>query len=132
MSCHKITVVGTGYVGMSMAALLGQRNEVIALDIDEARVDLINQGESTVADSEFEQYLAGKELSLTATLDSQAAERAQEGNLVVFGIRPTGPETGYGYLEVAAAGDGPQPLKSFVEKPDRATAEQYLAEGRYF
>jgi mannose-1-phosphate guanylyltransferase/mannose-6-phosphate isomerase len=62
----------------------------------------------------------------------QAAEQAQEGNLVVFGIRPTGPETGYGYLEVAAAGDDPQPLKSFVEKPDRATAEQYLAEGRYY
>ena len=62
----------------------------------------------------------------------QASEQAQAGNLVVFGIRPTGPETGYGYLEVAAAGDGPQPLKSFVEKPDRATAEQYLAEGRYY
>jgi len=63
---------------------------------------------------------------------TQASEQAQEGNLVVFGIRPTTPETGYGYLEVAAAGDGPQPLKSFVEKPDRATAEQYLAEGRYY
>ena len=63
---------------------------------------------------------------------AQAAEQAREGNLVVFGIRPTGPETGYGYLEVAAAGDGPQPLKSFVEKPDRAIAEQYLAEGRYY
>jgi len=63
---------------------------------------------------------------------AQAAEQAQEGNLVVFGIRPTGPETGYGYLEVAAAGDGPQALKSFVEKPDRATAEQYLAEGCYY
>ena len=62
----------------------------------------------------------------------QAAAQAQAGNLVVFGIRPTAPETGYGYLEVAAAGDGPQPLKSFVEKPDRATAEQYLAEGRYY
>ena len=62
----------------------------------------------------------------------QASEQAQEGNLVVFGIRPTGPETGYGYLEVATAGDGPQPLKSFVEKPDRARAEQYLAEGRYY
>ncbi len=63
---------------------------------------------------------------------AQAAEQAQAGNLVVFGIRPTGPEIGYGYLEVAAAGDGPQALKSFVEKPDRATAEQYLAEGRYY
>ena len=63
---------------------------------------------------------------------SQAAEQAREGNLVVFGIRPTGPETGYGYLEVAGQGDGPQALKSFVEKPDRERAEQYLAEGRYY
>ena len=62
----------------------------------------------------------------------QAVEQAQAGNLVVFGIRPTAPETGYGYLEVAAAGDNPQPLQSFVEKPDRATAEKYLAEGRYY
>jgi mannose-1-phosphate guanylyltransferase/mannose-6-phosphate isomerase len=62
----------------------------------------------------------------------QAAEQAQADNLVVFGIRPTAPETGYGYLEVAAAGDVPQPLKSFVEKPDRSTAEQYLVEGRYY
>ena len=61
-----------------------------------------------------------------------AQEQVQEGNLVVFGIRPTAPETGYGYLEVAAAGDGPQALSSFVEKPDRKTAEQYLAEGRYY
>ena len=63
---------------------------------------------------------------------SQAAEQAQKGTLVVFGIRPTGPEIGYGYLEVAETGDGLQPLKSFVEKPDRATAEKYLAEGRYY
>jgi mannose-1-phosphate guanylyltransferase/mannose-6-phosphate isomerase len=63
---------------------------------------------------------------------AQAAERAQVGNLVVFGIRPTAPETGYGYLEVAETGDGPQALKSFVEKPDRAKAEAYLAAGRYY
>lgn len=62
----------------------------------------------------------------------QAAEQARKGNLVVFGIRPTAPETGYGYLEVAATGDGAQPLKSFVEKPDRKTAETYLAQGRYY
>jgi len=62
----------------------------------------------------------------------QAAEQAQAGNLVVFGIRPTGPETGYGYLEVAESNGEPQPLESFVEKPDRVTAEKYLAEGRYF
>ena len=62
----------------------------------------------------------------------QASAQAQAGNLVVFGIRPTAPEIGYGYLEVAAASDKPQPLQSFVEKPDRATAEEYLAEGRFY
>ena len=62
----------------------------------------------------------------------QASEQAQAGNLVVFGIRPTGPETGYGYLEVGESNGEPQPLKSFVEKPDRTTAEKYLAEGRYY
>ena len=62
----------------------------------------------------------------------QASAQAQAGNLVVFGIRPTGPETGYGYLEVDEAGDGVQPLASFVEKPDRTKAEEYLAAGRYY
>ena len=63
---------------------------------------------------------------------AQATHQAQAGNLVVFGIRPTAPETGYGYLEVAETGNAPQPLKSFVEKPDRAMAENYLADGRYY
>ena len=63
---------------------------------------------------------------------NQAAEQAQSGDMVVFGIRPTAPATGYGYLEVAASGGAPQPLKSFVEKPNRETAERYLAEGRYY
>lgn len=63
---------------------------------------------------------------------AQATMQAQAGNIVVFGIRPTAPETGYGYLEVPEASDTPQPLKSFVEKPDQSTAEIYLAEGRYY
>ena len=65
---YEANIVGTGYVGMSMAVLLAQYNEVIALDIDEARVDLINQGKSTVVDAEIEHYLAEKDLSLTATI----------------------------------------------------------------
>ena len=73
MSGHKITVVGTGYVGMSMAVLLAQHNEVIALDIDASRVDLVNKGKSTVVDAEIEYYLADKDLSLTATLDKAMA-----------------------------------------------------------
>lgn len=94
MSGYKITVVGTGYVGMSMAVLLAQHNEVTALDIDEARVELINQGKSTVADAEIEQYLAEKELSLTATLCK--ADAYKDPSFVVVAT-PTDydPETNY-------------------------------------
>lgn len=63
---------------------------------------------------------------------SQAAEQAQAGSLVVFGIRPTAPEIGYGYLEVAESSEGPTALKSFVEKPNRTIAEQYMGDNRYY
>ena len=65
-----------------------------------------------------------------------AAEAAEAGQLVTFGIRPERPETGYGWLEMSAKPDvdfspQPQPLKSFVEKPDRATAERLLSGGMH-
>jgi UDPglucose 6-dehydrogenase len=69
----KITVVGSGYVGMSLAVLLAQHNEVVVLDVDPARVEKVNNKQSTVADAEIEAFLANKELSLTATLDKQVA-----------------------------------------------------------
>ncbi|MDA8735024.1 nucleotide sugar dehydrogenase [Porticoccaceae bacterium] len=69
----KITVVGSGYVGMSLAVLLAQNNDVVVLDVDAARVEKVNNRQSTVADTEIEAFLAEKELSLTATLDKQAA-----------------------------------------------------------
>jgi len=69
----KITVVGSGYVGMSLAVLLAQHNDVILLDVDAARVDKVNDKQSTVADVEIEAYLAVKELSLSATLDKHFA-----------------------------------------------------------
>ncbi len=62
----------------------------------------------------------------------EAARHAQQGQLVVFGIQPTGPETGFGYIEVAKVGAEPQPVLKFVEKPDRATAMDYLATGRFY
>ena len=61
----------------------------------------------------------------------EAAPAAADGRLVTFGIVPTGPETGYGYIK-AAAGDGARPVERFVEKPDLATAEGYVASGNYF
>ncbi len=69
----KITVVGSGYVGMSLAVLLAQHNDVVVLDVDPARVDRVNNKHSTVPDAEIEAFLADKELSLTATLDKQVA-----------------------------------------------------------
>jgi UDPglucose 6-dehydrogenase len=69
----KITVVGSGYVGMSLAVLLAQHNEVVVLDVDASRVEKVNNNQSTVADAEIEAFLAEKELSLTATLDKQVA-----------------------------------------------------------
>ena len=69
----KVTVVGSGYVGMSLAVLLAQHNDVTVLDIDPDRVDQVNRRESTVADPDIETFLRERELSLTATLDKQAA-----------------------------------------------------------
>lgn len=69
----KITVVGSGYVGMSLAVLLAQNNEVVVLDIDPNRVDMINNNQSTVADTEIEKFLDNKKLNLTATLDKKVA-----------------------------------------------------------
>ncbi|MFL2840388.1 MAG: nucleotide sugar dehydrogenase [Pseudohongiellaceae bacterium] len=69
----KITVVGAGYVGMSLSVLLSQHNDVVVLDVDPARVDKINNRQSTIEDSEIESFLAEKGLSLRATLDKAMA-----------------------------------------------------------
>lgn len=69
----KVTVVGSGYVGMSLAVLLAQYNDVTVLDINPERVDQVNRKEATVADPEIELFLRNRELSLKATLDKQVA-----------------------------------------------------------
>ena len=69
----KITVVGTGYVGLSNAILLAQNNEVWAVDILEDKVDKINKHISPIVDKEIEEYLENKELNLTATLNAKQA-----------------------------------------------------------
>jgi len=71
----KIAVAGTGYVGLSMAVLLSQHNEVIAVDIVPEKVELINSKKSPIIDPEIEDYLAHKNLNLTATLDAESAYR---------------------------------------------------------
>ncbi len=69
----KITVVGTGYVGLSLAVLLAQENEVTALDIVPEKVKLINERQSPIRDAELEEYLRERPLHLSATTDAQAA-----------------------------------------------------------
>ena len=71
----KIAVAGTGYVGLSMATLLAQHHEVIAVDIVSAKVDMINRRISPIQDEYIEKYFAEKELNLVATLDAEAAYR---------------------------------------------------------
>ena len=69
----KIAVAGTGYVGLSMATLLAQHHEVMAVDVVPEKIDLINRRQSPIQDDYIEQYLREKSLRLTATLDADAA-----------------------------------------------------------
>ena len=74
----KITIAGTGYVGLSNAILLAQHNEVIALDIIKEKVDMINNKKSPIIDPEIEEYLATKDLNLIATTDNFEAYKDAE------------------------------------------------------
>ena len=82
----KVTVVGSGYVGMSLAVLLAQHNDVTVLDIDPDRVDQVNRRESTVADADIEAFLKEKELTLSAT---QNVDEAYSGAEFVVVATPT-------------------------------------------
>ena len=74
----KLAVAGTGYVGLSLAVLLAQHNEVVAVDVIPERVALVNSRKSTIQDEYIEQYLAEKQLHLSATIDAEAAYRDAE------------------------------------------------------
>jgi len=82
----KIVIAGTGYVGLSLAVLLAQHNEVIALDIMTEKVDMLNRKASPISDAEIEDYLKNKALNLTATLDK---EKAYQGADFVVIATPT-------------------------------------------
>ncbi len=95
----KIAVAGTGYVGLSIAVLLAQKNEVCAVDIVPSKVKLINDGLSPIADKEIEEYLKKSGLRLTATTDADAAYRDAE--LVVIST-PTNYDAQKNYFDTSS------------------------------
>ena len=96
MMKHKIAVAGLGYVGLSMAVLLAQRNTVTAVDVVEEKVRMVNGRISPLQDREIETYLATRELDLTATTDSSAAYADAE--LVVVAV-PTNYDSETNYFD---------------------------------
>ena len=96
MMKHKIAVAGLGYVGLSMAVLLAQRNTVTAVDVVEEKVRMVNDRRSPLQDREIEEYLATRELDLTATLDGDSAYRDAE--LVVVAV-PTNYDSETNYFD---------------------------------
>ena len=95
----KIAVAGTGYVGLSMAVLLAQHNQVTAVDIIPEKVELINQRRSPIADKEIEEYLATKKLDLKATLDEKAAYKDAEFVIIAA---PTNYDPQKNYFDTSA------------------------------
>ena len=94
-----IAVAGTGYVGLSIATLLAQHNHVTAVDILPEKVDLINRRKSPIQDDYIEQYLAEKDLDLTATLDGAAAYR--DADYVIIAA-PTNYDSARNYFDTSA------------------------------
>ena len=99
MSNIKIAVAGTGYVGLSIATLLAQHNKVTAVDIIPEKVELINARKSPIQDNEIEEYLATKELDLTATVDGERAY--SEADFVVIAA-PTNYDSVKNYFDTSA------------------------------
>ncbi|MBS6722741.1 MAG: nucleotide sugar dehydrogenase [Clostridiales bacterium] len=98
----KIAVAGTGYVGLSIAVLLAQHNQVHAVDIVTEKVELINQRKSPIQDEYIEKYLAEKELDLTATLDTEAAY--SDAEFVVIAA-PTNYDSKKNFFDTSAVED---------------------------
>ncbi len=80
----KITIVGQGYVGLSLSILLSQRHSVTAMDIDEKKVNMINKNQSPIKDKEIEDYLASKKLDLQATINKD--EAFKDANLIIIAV----------------------------------------------
>ncbi len=97
-----ITVAGLGYVGLSLAVLLAQRNHVKAIDVVQSKVDMVNSKKSPIQDKEIEDYLAHKELDLVATTNS---EEAYCGADIVIVATPTNYDSDKNFFDTSHVGD---------------------------
>ena len=95
----KIAVAGTGYVGLSIATLLSQRNQVTAVDVIKEKVDMVNRRQSPIVDRELEEYLTTKDLNLRATLDAEEAYR--DADFVVIAT-PTNYDSRMNFFDTSA------------------------------
>lgn len=109
----KITVAGTGYVGLSIAVLLAQHNEVVAIDIVEEKVALINERKSPIQDEYLEKYLAEKELDLVATTDAQKAY--SDADFVVIAT-PTNYDSRLNFFDTSAVESVVELVRKYNQK----------------
>ena len=112
----KIAVAGTGYVGLSIATLLAQKNQVVAVDIIPEKVDMINNKKSPIQDDYIEKYLAEKDLDLVATLDADEAYRDAE--FVVIAA-PTNYDSQKNFFDTSA-------VEAVIEKVIEVNPQAYM------
>lgn len=112
----KIAVAGTGYVGLSIATLLSQKNQVVAVDIISEKVEMINNKKSPIQDEYIEKYLLEKELNLVATLD---AEEAYKGAEFVVIAAPTNYDSKKNFFDTSA-------VETVIEKVLEINPDAYM------
>lgn len=112
----KIAVAGTGYVGLSLAVLLSQKNKVVAVDIIEEKIKLINSKISPIQDELIEKYLAEEELNLTATMDGDDAYKNAEFVIIAA---PTNYNSKKNYFDTSA-------VESVIQQVNRVNPEAIM------